>query len=455
MKSSGSPKPHSLHRLTRTALLCALFLAGFPARMSHAQSTYLKVGEAKVKKPVIALTSGSANNENTQAKLKIVSQTIAADLAFTDQFKLLPEAGFAQPRVNALAEMKFPEWAKAGTDYVSFGTFTEEKGQIAYEFHLVNIGSNHEAISKKFVADRDEAKTLGHAIANDIVQAITLKRGIFLTRIAFVCDKSGKKEIYTAAFDGSDVRQVTKLRSLSMGPAWSPDGNRLAFSVYNRHSDNVKNIDLYEIQFKTGALKLLSNRKGINSGAAYSPDGTKIAYTMSHTGNPEVHLLDLETRETTQITRSIGFDVDPAFSPDGKTLAIVSSRPGKPMIYTVNLSNPLANPSEVKRLTYAGSYNATPSWSPDGKKIAFAGWIDRHFDLFLITADGAKIERLTKDEGNNEDPHYSPDGNFLAFTSSRSGGKNIFIMSIDGGNPKRLTFGMGNCMAPKWSPYLQ
>lgn len=451
MNSSGSTKSHLKHTLILTALL----LTGFAASESHAQSTYLKVGEAKLKKPVIAFMPASANNENAQARLKIVNQTIAADLAFMDQFKILPEAGFAQVKISTLSEIQFADWAKAGADYVSFGTFSEEKNQLTYEFHLVNIGSNHEAIAKKFVADRDEAKLLGHAIANDIVQAITLKRGIFLTRIAFVCDKSGKKEIYTSAFDGSDVRQVTRLRSLSMGPAWSPDGNRLAFSVYNRHSDNVKNIDMFEIQFKTGALKLLSNRKGINSGAAYSPDGTKIAYTMSHTGNPEVHLLDLETRETTQITRSIGFDVDPAFSPDGKTLAFVSSRPGKPMIYTVNLSNPGAKPSEVKRLTYAGSYNATPSWSPDGKKIAFAGWIDRHFDLFLITADGAKIERLTKDEGNNEDPHYSPDGNFLAFTSSRSGGKNIFIMGVDGGNAKRITFGMGNCMAPKWSPYLQ
>jgi TolB protein len=436
---------HPLHLLTGFLLASACTLD------AYSQSTYLKVGEAKTKKPVIALTAGSASSENASARLKIVSQTITADLAFTDQFKLLPEAGFAQPKVTGLTDIKFPEWAKAGADYVSFGTFAEEKGQIVYEFHLVNIGSNHEAIAKKFIADKDDAKTLGHAIANDIVQAITLKRGIFLTRIAFICDKSGKKEIYTSAFDGSDVRQVTRLRSLSMGPAWSPDGTRLAFSVYNRHSDNVKNIDMYEIAFKTGALRLLSNRKGINSGAAYSPDGTKIAYTMSHTGNPEIHLLDLETRETTQITRSIGFDVDPNFSPDGRMLAIVSSRAGKPMIYTVNLSNP----SEVKRLTYAGSYNATPSWSPDGKKLAFAGWIDRHFDLFLIAADGGKIERLTKDEGNNEDPYYSPDGNFLVFSSSRAGGKNIYLMGVDGGNLKRLTFGMGNCTTPKWSPYLQ
>ncbi len=428
-------------------LLCAILLSSLP---SLAQSTYLQVGEAKTKKSVIALTPLSAEPDRASAALLVVQQTIQSDLEFTDQFKILPSAGFPQAKISVLSEMKFEDWAKAGTDYVAFGKFTEEKSRVTYELHFVNIGSNQEVLAKRYLSDAGELKVLAHSIANDLVLAMTGKKGIFLSRIAFVCDKTGKKEIYSSGFDGTDVRQVTRIHSLSMAPSWSPDGTRIAFSVYNRHSDGTKNIDLFEIELKTGALKLLSNRKGINSGVSYSPDGKKIAYTMSYTGNPEIHLLNLESKESTQLTRSIGFDVDPAISPDGQTIAFVSSRPGKPMLYTLNLSSP----SQVKRLTYAGAYNATPSWSPDGKRIAFAGWLDKHFDLFTITADGAKIERLTQNEGNNEDPHYSPDGNFIVFSSSRSGGKNLFIMNSKGGNVKRLTFGLGNCVAPKWSPDL-
>ncbi|NDG83514.1 MAG: hypothetical protein EBX52_00565 [Proteobacteria bacterium] len=381
----------------------------------------------------------------------MVEQTIRSDLEFTDQFRFLPEAGLPKKQITGTSDLSYPDWAKAGVDYLGWGAFSVESGKLAYEFHLAGIGANKELIGKRYLSEQSNPKTLAHAIASDIMNAVTGKKGIFNTRIAFVCDLSGKKEIYTSAFDGSDLRQVTRLRSLSMAPAWSPDGGKIGFSVYNRHSDGNKNLDLYEYDLGTGKVSLLSNRKGINSGVAYSPDGKKIAYTMSYTGNPEIHLLDLSSREATQLTRSIGFDVDPAFSPDGKSLAFVSSRPGKPMIYLMDLAHPL----EPKRLTYAGSYNATPNWSPDGKKIIFAGWLDQHFDLFTITADGGRIDRLSKNEGNNEDPFYSPDGNFIVFSSSRSGGKNIFVMNAEGGNLHRITFGLGSCVAPKWSPYLE
>ena len=428
-------------------LLFALLASPF----AHSQSTYLKVGEAKTKKSRIALIKPNAGSPLLGAVLTSIQDTVQKDLEFTDQFQILAPSGFPKSTLSSSSEIQADAWTKAGADFLSFGTLREEGGRLEYEFHFWNTGSNQEVLAKRYSGEKDAYRILAHTIANDLVLTLTGKKGIFLTRLLFVCDKTGKKELFTSGFDGSDPRQVTRIRSLSMAPTWSPDGTKLAFSVYNRHSDGTKNIDLFEYSFKSGGLKLLSNKPGINSGAAFSPDGKKLAYTMSYTGNPEVHLLDLETGTTTQITRSIGFDVDPAFSPDGSTLALVSSRPGKPMIYTLNLKNP----TEVKRLTYAGAYNATPSWSPDQKTIAFAGWLEKHFDLFIITPDGSRIERLTKDEGNNEDPSFSPDGNYLTFTSSRSGGKNIFVMSAAGGNVHRVTFGMGNCVAPKWSPFLQ
>jgi TolB protein len=120
------------------------------------------------------------------------------------------------------------------------------------------------------------------------------------------------------------------------------------------------------------------------------------------------------------------------------------------MIYAASLSDLRSNPTTGTRLTYAGVYNATPSYSPDAKKIAFAGYIDRGFDIFIMNADGSKIERLTKDEGNNEDPSFSPDGNFVVFSSNRAGQKNIYIISVDGTYTQRITHGLGQCSNPKW-----
>lgn len=407
---------------------------------ASAQSTYLSVGDAKVKKPVIAITGETST----------ITSTIQDDLDFVGLFRLLPKAGFPQKESLSASSIDYPEWLKVGTDYLILSELSTAEGKTDFKVKLMNVGLKKEVLAKKYSASLSSSKTLAHTAANDIYEAITGKKGIFLTKIAFVCDKTQKKEVYTMDFDGSDVKQITKLRSISMAPAWSPDGKKLAFSVYNRRKkDNQKNLDLFEYNFKNAKLRLLSNRKGINSGANYNPKGKTLALTMSYSGNPEIHVLKLRSRKTRRVTHSVGFDVDPAFSPDGEKIAFVSSRPGKPMLYVMNNTG-----GDVKRLTYAGRYNATPSWSPDGKKIAFAGWLDKGFDIFTITAQGGKIERLSKNEGNNEDPSYSPDGNFVIFSSNRRGNKDIWFMNEDGTNVKRLTHGMGHCVAPKWSPYL-
>jgi TolB protein len=399
--------------------------------IAHAQTTSISVGDAKTAKPKIAINVPSGIPPIFNAEVAKIKKTIENDLLFTDQFRISNGEG--------------------SPDYSTSGVVKNENGRIVYEFHLTQVGGGKEILGKRYTSDAVDYKTVGHAIANDIVFAITGKKGIFLTKIAFSCDKTGKKEIYTMNYDGSEVRQITKLRSIAMGAAWSPDGKKLAFSVFNRHSDNTKNIDLFDYNFNTGAMRLLSNRKGINSGASYHPNGKQLALTLSYAGNPDVYLLNIDSRSTTQLSRSVGFDVDPNFSPDGSKVAFVSSRAGKPMVYTMSTSNP----SDVKRITYAGQYNATPNWSPDGKKIVFAGWIDAHFDIFTVTADGTKIERFTKNEGNNEDPSFSPDGSMIAFSSNRANKeKAIYIMNSDGTNVKRLTFGLGNCSGSKWSPYL-
>lgn len=434
------------HTVIAYLLFCCTTLV--PQKI-FAQTSYIPVGEAKLKKTSLGISTKSQGAASPHVAL--IQSTLEADYTFLDLFKIYPASQFPQTTLQKTEDLQYSLWKKTGLDYLTWLNAVPEGGsRIAVEAYVFSFASEKPIFGKRYRVDTSEVKTLARTIGDDIIQAITGKKGILNTRIAMVCSKSGKKEIYTTAFDGSDIKQITHLRSLTQGPAWSPDGKKIAFSVINRHANNIKNIDLYELSLATHQLNLLSNRTGINSGANYSPDGKELALTMSFNGNPDIYILNLETKQARAFTKSLGFDVDPKFSPDGKSIAFVSSRPGKPMLYLASLTNP----NNPKRLTYAGNYNATPSWSPEGKKIAFAGWLDGHFDLFTIHVATNQIDRLTKDEGNNEDPSYSPDGNYLVFSSNRSQGKNIWIMSTDASFSKRLTFNMGECVAPQWSPYL-
>lgn len=428
------------------AIVAAVTTLNNPA--AHAQSTYIKIGTAKTKLPSFAMPKPIGTDANTT---KQIQNYILNDLSFIDLFRIVPEAVFPQSTLNPTAKIDFQEWAKAGADYIVASELKSEPGKITLEIHLWQPASARELLAKRYVANASDYKTTAHMAANDIVGAITGKPGIFLTKIAAVCERTGKKELYTVDFDGGDPQQVTRHRSTVLSPGWSPKGAKLAYSVYNRHKGNIKNMDLFEFSFADKSIRLLSNREGINSGASYHPNGKQIALTMSFLGNPEIFLLDTATREASRLTNSLGLDVDPSISPDGSQLAFVSSRAGKPMLYVM----PINNPAGAKRLTFAGDYNASPSWLPDSKKIVFAGWIDRHFDLFVMNSDGTKIERLTKGEGNNEDPSVSPDGRFVVFSSNRAGSKALYVMNIDSMVTKRISFNLGNCVAPKWSPYLQ
>lgn len=407
---------------------------------------YIAVGAAKAKKTIIAIAPILAD-PMSRAEAKSIGETVASDLKFMDLFRFLEPAAFIESPTAGIAPgtFKMSDWTSIGAEFVAKSALVRDAGNLRLEGHLYDAFGNKLLFTKRYVAAGQDSKALGHTFANDIVTALTGLPGIFQTKIAMSCDRGGRKEIYIMNFDGSDVKQLTRHNSIAFAPAWHPDGTKLAYSLYAKHAGNIKNIDLYELDFATRRVRLISNKKGINSGAAYSPRGDQLAATLSFNGNPEIYVVS-SSGDARRLTSSFGFDVDPTWNPEGSQLAFVSSRSGMPMIYSMN-----ADGSAVKRLTYAGRYNATPSWSPTNNKIAFAGWIDGRFDLFIMNPDGTNIERLTKNQGNNEDPSFSPDGNFIVFSSNRTGGSNVYVMNVDGTFTKRLTYGLGNCVAPKWS----
>lgn len=443
-------------RLTLLTLLGCLLVYSSPRAFGG--QIYIPVGEARVKKSVLAFPdtkylSSGVDAGDPRGVAKTVREKTLKNLEFMNLFTMQNPDAFIEKGEAGLTLDKFriSDWATIGTEFLIKTGITITGSNVSYELRLYDVLGAKQIIGKRYVAKTNEPGVLANTMSNEIVEALTGKPGIFFSKIAMVCDKTGTKEIWVTDFDGSNPVQITHDRSLSFAPAWSADSRKIAYSRYTKNSANVKNIDLYEYELATRKAHLLSNRKGINSGAAYSPDGRGIALTMSFLGNPELFLLDPRSREVTRLTKSFGFDVDPTFSPDGKKIAFVSSRSNQPMVYAADVATLKTNPGHATRLTFAGKYNATPSWAPSGNKIAFAGFIDSHFDIFMMGTDGGNLERLTKNEGNNEDPYFSPDGNFITFSSNRSGQKNVYLISVDGTYTKRLTFGLGNCTTPKWS----
>ncbi|MGZ3655521.1 MAG: Tol-Pal system beta propeller repeat protein TolB [Bdellovibrionota bacterium] len=433
-----------------TKLLLALALV-FSASSAFADKPMIsvEVGQARVKRTVAAFPTIIAAHD-TEGKLRSVREITMTDLDFSGLIDFLNPSAFVEDSTKAgvtPGTFKMNDWSSIGAELVIKGKGSVDGNNITLEIFVYAAQSGKQLLAKRYKANEESIRKMAHTVSNDVMFALTGKKGPFTSKIAFVSDKTGRKEIYVMDYDGVNPIKVTSRFAHAMSPAWSPDGKEIVFTAITKNSKNVRNHNLFIYTLGSGKITMLSNRQGINSGAVFSPVGHQLALTMSFTGDPEIYLMDPNSKVVQRVTNSYGIDVDPTWSPDGKQLAFVSTRFGRPMIYKMDASG-----ANVQRLTYAGYYNATPSWSPMGGKIAFAGWDAGKFDIFIMNTDGTSMERLTKNMGNNEDPDFAPDGYFIAYSSNRKGKKNLYITNVDNTVHRQITSDFGNCESPRWSP---
>ena len=359
---------------------------------------------------------------------KSLRGVVRSDLMLSRRFDVRDEEPGAAPAAGASWRLK----AVAG----------QGADKLTAQVRLEN-GAGGEAVFERFYRqDAAWPRALAHRIADDVVKAATGRGGIARTRIAFVNDSTGRKEVYVMDYDGEGVKRLTGDKSIDLLPRFSPDGTKLAYTSYKNG-----NPDLFLLDLETGRAAALSRDQGLNVAGGFSPDGTKLLMTLSRGKSPNLYLKDLATGAVTRLTSHFGADSTPTFSPDARQAAFVSDRSGNPQIYALDLAT-----KQTRRLSNL-NWCDSPAWSPSGEWIAFAGRANRKdkMDIFLVDVTGSSVRRLTHGEGSNEDPTWSPDGRLLAFSSTRGGRSEIYVMDADGSAPRRAADIPGASSTPHWS----
>lgn len=465
---------NTLRAITRFGLIfCVISLFTISIHAAEDSQIYIKIGEAKTKKSLLAFppfhntsSSGSSNAVTVGAELYNV---ISNDLSVSSYFQFISQSAFLEdtskvglrPTPTDANGFKFQSWSSIGADFLIRGAYSVIGKDVELEVYLYHVPKAGLVFAKKYKGTVAAARRIAHTFANDVLKNLTDKTGMFLSRVVVSSDRGGKgyKEIYTMDWDGAQLEKITDHKTISLSPAWSPDGQRIAYTSYvQRARTKMRNADMFLYDVAAGTRKLLSYRQGINSGASFSPDGKFIFLTISQGNSPDIYKIATDGDFVKKITSgpNSAMNVEPAVSPDGKKIAFSSDRSGRPMIYVMDIDG-----SNIHRITFAGVFNSSPSWSPDGKSLAFAGQSGDNFDIFVVSADGTNMIRLTtaKKPGgrpaNNEDPSFSPDGRFVMFTSNRTGKNQIFISTVDGSEERRVTNDSYNYFKPKWSANLE
>jgi WD40 repeat protein len=269
-------------------------------------------------------------------------------------------------------------------------------------------------------------------------------------QIAFVSDRDGNKEIYVMNADGTNQRNLTNHPAADWGPAWSPDGKKIAF-VSTR--DDIFNREIYVMNADGTNVRRLTYHRALDEYPAWSPDGKKIAFASRFRDDTydiywEIYVMNADGTNVRQLTDfRYGHQSgswEPTWSPDGTKLAFTARIGGLPHICVMN-----ADGRGLRILTHDWpNLHGGPAWSPDGTNIAF----DVGGEIYVMNADGTNVRRLTDHPDNDAHPTWSPDGTRIAFESWRDGNEEIYVMNADGTNQRNLTNHPARDWWPAWSP---
>lgn len=397
----------------------------------HAEKIYIDITSPGLKKLPVAVQRFSGNNE--------IRDIVKDDLTFTGLFDCLDDSAQIE---NPDQPFSPANWQGLGAELVVKGRvsdFTANSFLVAVSAYDVSEG--REVLKKEYAATTDLARQAAHSIANDIYTVLTGQQGVFKTKVAFISDKGGRKELQVMDWDGYSMHGTGITGDILLSPHWSFDKTKFLYSAERRRQWGIYLLDMNTLKERN-----LLPASGLNIAGNFFPNDYEFTFTSSRDGHSGIYVADTLNVKGRKIISSPWIDVSPSVSPDGKSIVFVSNRSGSPQIYIADRFG-----YDIRRLTFQGSYNTSPVWSPQGDKIAYTSMIGGHNQIFIINTDGAGVAQLT-DRGNNENPSFSPDGRYLAFTSTMEGPKGIYLMRTNGEGLLRITPKSIRALNPSWSP---
>jgi TolB protein len=381
---------------THALFLFALLLLSGVAPLPAADTPTITIS----KSDKLAVAIGAISGPDGAQAAKILQN----DLALSGYFNLVPaaSAGFVITGTSSGGSLAGTVTDRAGKTVLSQGFSGTPRGKV-------------------------------HAFADEIVETLTGNKGFANTKVAFVANRTGHKEIYTADADGAGVHQLTSDANISVGPRLSPDGRTLVYTGYKSGY-----ADVYEIDLGSGARSRIIKFPGTNTGASYSPDGRQLAVILSKDGNPELYTTSANGGGARRLTRTTGVESTPTWSPDGNEIIYSSDDRGTPQLYRISADGGSGRP-----ISTGHSYNTEPNWSPDGKRLAFTVRDGGGFSVAIMDIGGGGARVI----GSGEGPAWGADSRHLIYAD----GGSLILFDAQTGQKTTIASGFGKITEPTWS----
>ncbi len=428
-------------------ILFSLFL--FPVN-SYAK-VYINIYAARIKKIRVAVPNfkNISRYGQHQKIAKSAARIIRHDLSVIGYFHMVNPLSYLENAQHAPISVKkidFTNWGVLNAQYLINGEYKAENGIIKIKANLISIYSQKLLFTEKLEGHDKEYRYLANKFADGILKFLTGIKGPFTTKVFFVGEKGGAKNIFMMDFGGHRVKRITNNSSINIFPYPSPNGNKVAYISFKDGNTAIfiKNIN-------TGRTVKL-NLPGPADYVCWSPKGNKLAVALTPDHyNTEIYTININGGNLKQLTFTNGINTSPSFSPDGNRIAFVSNRGGSPQIYIMN-----SDGSNQRRITYNNSYyNTSSAWSPNGKKIAFASFVNGALQICIMNTNGTDERQITDTPYSAQHPSWTRDSRIITFDTEIAGRQELFMIDVNESGMMRLMPHifpeMQNYYSPEWS----
>jgi len=252
------------------SLLALAALASLPSSAQDWVATGSGLGNAHIRLAAADFKQVGADPQTPALKATFDS-TLFSDLQNAGIFDMVSKSFNPQATPGAQQEINLSQWSAnpANASMVAFGALSAANGHLTVFGFLDDTrnAANPQVLGKQYneAATEDMARTVAHRFADEIILRLGGGiNGIAETKIFFISNRTGSKEVWEMDYDGQNQHAVTHLGSISLSPRISPDNSRVAFATLGKLGWSIR---LYSLELN----RLVSFPAGTVGGSNTSP----------------------------------------------------------------------------------------------------------------------------------------------------------------------------------------